>query len=49
MLLSVAIRVFILTQGTAGDQDLTCSGFSSGFAQLPSLRRLDLAGAHLGE
>eukprot|EP00878_Enallax_costatus_P025108 GHUV01026831.1.p1 GENE.GHUV01026831.1~~GHUV01026831.1.p1 ORF type:complete len:723 (+),score=195.48 GHUV01026831.1:793-2961(+) len=38
----------LVLQGTNGDQDLTCPGFSAGFAQLPSLRRLDLAGAHLG-
>lgn len=39
----------LVLQGTDMETDLTCSNFSAGFAKLPKLQRLDLAGAKLGE
>lgn len=38
----------LVLQGTNTDMDLTCPAFSEGFAQLPELQRIDLAGANLG-
>lgn len=35
-------------QGTDMESDLSCPNFSRGFAMLPKLQRLDLAGAKLG-
>lgn len=43
------LSVLSVVQGTNSEQDLTCPGFTTGFAQLPALKRLDLAGAYLGE
>jgi hypothetical protein len=39
----------LVLQGTDMETDLSCPKFSAGFAQLPRLQRLDLAGAKLGE
>ena len=39
----------LVLQGTDMETDLSCTKFSKGFAQLPKLQRLDLAGAKLGE
>jgi hypothetical protein len=38
----------LVLQGTDTDTDLQCPSFSTGFAALPELQRLDLAGARLG-
>lgn len=39
----------LVLQGANSGADLTCSKFSTAFAALPKLVRLDLAGANLGE
>lgn len=39
----------LVLQGANSESDLTCPKFSAGFAALPKLTRLDLAGANLGE
>lgn len=53
LLLSLLLRPLLLLllspQGTDMESDLSCPSFSSGFAALPKLQRLDLAGAKLGE
>jgi hypothetical protein len=38
----------LVLQGTDMETDLSCTKFSTGFAKLPKLQRLDLAGAKLG-
>jgi hypothetical protein len=38
----------LVLQGANSESDLTCPGFSAGFAALPRMTRLDLAGANLG-
>ncbi|KAF6253460.1 hypothetical protein COO60DRAFT_419479 [Scenedesmus sp. NREL 46B-D3] len=38
----------LVLQGTNSDSDLTCPGFSAGFAALSRMTRLDLAGNNLG-
>uniref|UniRef100_A0A383WD12 Malectin-like domain-containing protein n=1 Tax=Tetradesmus obliquus TaxID=3088 RepID=A0A383WD12_TETOB len=38
----------LVLQGANSESDLTCPKFSAGFAALPKLTRLDLAGANLG-
>lgn len=38
----------LVLQGTDMETDLSCPSFSAGFAQLPKMQRLDLAGAKLG-
>lgn len=39
----------LVLQGTDMETDLSCPSFSEGFAKLPKLERLDLAGAKLGK